>query len=767
MARPHTRSPALWRSAALAFLSYSALSVALTYPLVRHLTTGLPAGLVDPILNTWILWWNTQVVPFSAHWWNAPVFYPTPSAAALSEHLVGIGLLATPLYWATASPVAAYNVAFLLSIPLSGLTAFLLGHEFTGRRDAAWIAGLAYAFCPYRIDQVFHLQVLSSYWMPLALVGLHRFVREKRNRWLALFGVSTLMQGLCNGYYLMFFPVLIGAWLIWFVPIRDWRTFAAVGLTWIGSVLPVAPVLLTYRSVHDSFGLVRSLYEIRFYSADVTGLLSASRLLGLWGFLDGFVKIEGQLFPGATVVLLILVGLARARWTGLEPLPRPVRWLRRAFAVIAACLLLALLLMLLIGPWRITVLGLPIVLDSVDKPLSEALVFLAALGLTSRVVVSACNRGAVFAFYVLAVLVVWILTLGPFPTFNRQPFMVYAPYFWLLQLPGFDALRVPARFWMVAVLCLSMAASLAFGRVAPVRGRWRALVTGLVAAGMLADGWTTRLATVDVPSRSPILERAASGPVIELPLGNPENDTAAMYRSMYHGRPVANGYSGYAPPHYPALVFGLETADHAVLAELARLDVRDVLVNHAADRDGGAARFVASYSGVAHVVSDEAATLYRLPAAPARPESPLGADLPIARLEASVNAHLGDLARDGDLSTRWTSGPQREGHEVIVELATASEVGAVVLELGPSWNDFPRSLEVDVSEDGQAWVEAWRGPTAAYVLAGALRDPLGVPIVIELGRSRARFIRLRQLGSDPTFYWSIAELSALSPRPGL
>ena len=66
-------------------------------------------------------------MPFTARWWNPPIFYPMPGALALSEHLAGIAIVTTPLQWAGVSPLAAYNVALILSFGLSGFFAFLLG----------------------------------------------------------------------------------------------------------------------------------------------------------------------------------------------------------------------------------------------------------------------------------------------------------------------------------------------------------------------------------------------------------------------------------------------------------------------------------------------------------------------------------------------------------------------------------------------------------------------------------------------------------------
>ena len=107
-------------------------------------------------------------------WWNANIFAPHPLALAYSEHFLPQGLQALPVYWATNNPILGYNLVFLSTFVLSGLGMFLLGRELTGSRSAGVVAGLAYAFSPFRIASIPHLQVLSSAWMPFVLYGLRR-----------------------------------------------------------------------------------------------------------------------------------------------------------------------------------------------------------------------------------------------------------------------------------------------------------------------------------------------------------------------------------------------------------------------------------------------------------------------------------------------------------------------------------------------------------------------------------------------------------------
>ena len=148
------------------------------------------------------------------------MMWPVPGSMALSEHLLGLSIVATPLQLLGAGPITAYNVCLLLTYALSGFFAYLLGKRLTGSTFAGICAGIAFGFSPYRASQLAHIQVLSSQWMPLALLGLHAYLDTGARRWLVVFGLAWLLQALSNGYFLLFFPVLIGAWLLWFV---DWR----------------------------------------------------------------------------------------------------------------------------------------------------------------------------------------------------------------------------------------------------------------------------------------------------------------------------------------------------------------------------------------------------------------------------------------------------------------------------------------------------------------------------------------------------------------
>ena len=111
----------------------------------------------------------------------------------------------------------------------------------------------------------------------------------------------------------------------------------------------------------------------------------------------------------------------------------------------------------------------------------------------------------------------------------------------------------------------------------------------------------------------------------------------------------------------------------------------------------------------------------------------------------------------------WSSGTQDGGEELLLELDGEHPLGAVVLDVGSCPFGFPRDLGIETSHDGFSWTSVWRGRTAVATVRAALDDPGNVPISIQIGPVQGRFVRLRQLGHDPTDPWCVAELSIHQP----
>ncbi len=147
---------------------------------LAHPASTIVHDVGDPLLTAALLHWNAWTLPLTHAWWQLPIFAPTPDVLAFSEHLLGLSVVATPVEWLVRDPLAAANLVTLLTYPLCGVAMFLLVRRLTGSPAAAFLAGLALRSRPYRAAQMPHLQMLATFWAPLALLGLHGYLDSGR-----------------------------------------------------------------------------------------------------------------------------------------------------------------------------------------------------------------------------------------------------------------------------------------------------------------------------------------------------------------------------------------------------------------------------------------------------------------------------------------------------------------------------------------------------------------------------------------------------------
>jgi hypothetical protein len=292
---------------------YLALALAWTWPLPVHAASRFAHDPGDPLLATFALWWNAHTIPLSPAMWNAPFYWPMRDALALTEHFAGVAVISSPMQWLGGSPLLAYNLTLIASTWWAGLAVHALVRRLTRDEPAAWSAGVIAALAPYRASQLAHLQVLVTWWMPLALLALHAYYEDGRRRWLALFGAAWLIQALANGYYLFFFAILVGAWIVAFTLWqRAWRRGAAAAMAWAIASLPLVPVLLEYYRVQHALGLSRTRGEMQMFGATWASFAQPSPLLRFWAYREARTQ-EDFLFPGLAGLAVIALALAVRR----------------------------------------------------------------------------------------------------------------------------------------------------------------------------------------------------------------------------------------------------------------------------------------------------------------------------------------------------------------------------------------------------------------------------------------------------------------------
>ncbi len=295
------------RDKIIALVFYLALTLALTYPLILRPATANRLDSPDALLNSWIVSWCLYQLPRDPrHLFDANIFYPEKGALALSENLLTGALLASPVALFSSSPAALFNAVLLAAFVSSAYAAFLLAFDLTGSRLAAALAGIVFAFAPYRFAHIPHLQLQLAFGIPLSLYFARRIALGGSGPGpvVGLAFAVPLTFG-SSVYYSIYgatiVPVLVLFELSGLEAGRRIGALARLGLAAAAGGLLTLPLALPYWSKQSS-GMVRSLETASEFSA--SGIDYLSSFSRLHGFLP---KTSEPLFPG-----FVAIGLAAA-----------------------------------------------------------------------------------------------------------------------------------------------------------------------------------------------------------------------------------------------------------------------------------------------------------------------------------------------------------------------------------------------------------------------------------------------------------------------
>jgi hypothetical protein len=312
------------RELALAALVAVVAALAMHWPLPLHIGGDVPRDLGDPLPQAWQVAWDGHALLHQPlHWFQANVFWPLPNSLAFSDALAGYapaGILGSGPHAA----IVRYDLLFLFAYALAFFGAYLLARELGAGRPGAFVAGAAFAYAPWRLEQDGHLHVLSSGGIPLALALLVRGYRTS-SPWTVLGGWLVAAWQVSLGFTLgiqlayllalLFAGAAVWAWRRGALPSRRVLVASAAGVLVLGGIAFVLsrPYLQVGRDHPEA---ARSAHTVALYSGWLDQYLAAPGANTFWGPITHGVRAgqafnpEQTLFPGLLVVLLALACLA-------------------------------------------------------------------------------------------------------------------------------------------------------------------------------------------------------------------------------------------------------------------------------------------------------------------------------------------------------------------------------------------------------------------------------------------------------------------------
>ncbi len=210
----------------LALATYAFLASVFTYPLILNMDRVNGAG--DPAVMVWSMAWISHALfTEPATLYGANFFYPTQEALAYTDLLLPSALLTSPLYFLTNNPLLSFNVVLLLTYVLSGYATFLLVRRLLAGRSyavpAALFAGAIYTLSPYRYGHITQLNSMTTYFLPLILLFMHRYLEDgRRPKDLFVVGLFFCLNALSGLYYGVFAILMMAAfYALWLLLNRE------------------------------------------------------------------------------------------------------------------------------------------------------------------------------------------------------------------------------------------------------------------------------------------------------------------------------------------------------------------------------------------------------------------------------------------------------------------------------------------------------------------------------------------------------------------
>lgn len=325
------------------------LAVISTWPLALNLSTQITPDLGDPIRTAWqVAWEGHALLTNPAGIFNTNAFWPRLNSLTFSDTLLGyapFGMLGS----GSVAALIRYNLLYLFVWALPVVGAYLLARELGLRRAASVVAGVAFAYVPYKAGINGHLHVLSSGAIPLTFFLLLRGYRRSSVAliiagWLVATWQLTLGYTLALPflYTLMLFGLVIVV-MLWHrrrtagratnraeVSGASTGTHSTQAKRWvltrgviIASVLGIAVMGATEAMQTRHYVLTaktyplsqRPLETVADYSAGPHAWLSAPAENRVWGEITAPMRAkinsrgESMFFPGLTILLLGAVGL--------------------------------------------------------------------------------------------------------------------------------------------------------------------------------------------------------------------------------------------------------------------------------------------------------------------------------------------------------------------------------------------------------------------------------------------------------------------------
>ena len=160
-------------------------------------------------------WWSfkTSLLELKTSFLHTDFMYYPQGTSLVYHPSVFLSPAALPFQYLFETPknlIISHNLLMMFSFVLSGFGMYLLVKHLTKDPVVGFISGLLFAFCPYRLCHMSHMNLLSTQWIPFYVLYLVESVDRKALRpslLASVFFILTFLSSLTYASFLALFTV--------------------------------------------------------------------------------------------------------------------------------------------------------------------------------------------------------------------------------------------------------------------------------------------------------------------------------------------------------------------------------------------------------------------------------------------------------------------------------------------------------------------------------------------------------------------------------
>jgi len=200
------------REYSLVGISYTLLTIILTYPVLFKIKTDIPGTGADSFQWMRILWYTKIAIKeadLAALTHDSLLFYPNgiesmPFSSAFNQVLY---VLLSPFL----ELHVIYTILWLLTFIIGAIGSYLLVKYLTDNKYAAFIAGIVFAFSPYHFSRgLYFFGAATVQWIPFCALYLMKTVKEEGIKNPILAGIFFILVAMSDLQYLIFMGIFAG-----------------------------------------------------------------------------------------------------------------------------------------------------------------------------------------------------------------------------------------------------------------------------------------------------------------------------------------------------------------------------------------------------------------------------------------------------------------------------------------------------------------------------------------------------------------------------